>query len=225
MRRRDAPREAGARETCPLVVGVPSRDAADFPALGSLGSTFREAAMRIGFLTRRASPPRSCLAALLLCVVLPSAFAADTSPLVKLALFDFELEDQSAGASLTEVSQADTDLLKQVTNDARKLLAESSRFSLVDTGSADDEAARGRGLHSCNGCDAGIAAKLGADQSFIGIVTRVSRTEYMIRIQITDARTGAVISNNQSGLRMGADYSWGRGVASLIKSNLLKSED
>jgi hypothetical protein len=179
--------------------------------------------MTIGFLTRRAGTPRSCVAALLLCAVLPSASpaAADTLTPVKLALFDFELEDQSAGASLAQESQADTDLLKQVTDDARKLIAESGRFSLVDTSGA----AKGRSLHSCNGCDAGIAAKLGADQSFIGIVTRVSRTEYMIRIQITDARTGAVISNDQSGLRMGADYSWGRGVASLIKSNLLKSED
>jgi len=70
--------------------------------------------MTIGFLTRRAGTPRSCVAALLLCVVLPSASAAaaDTSPPVKLALFEFELEDQSAGASLTEESQADTDLLK-----------------------------------------------------------------------------------------------------------------
>lgn len=183
--------------------------------------------MRVGFPTRRVGTPRSCVAALLLCVVLPSAFAAaaDTSSRVKLALFDFELEDQSAGAPLMQESQADTDLLKQVSNDARKMLAESGRFGLVDTSSADDEAVRERSLHTCNGCDAAIALKLGADQSLIGIVTRVSRTEYMVRIQITDARTGAVISNSRSGLRMGADYSWSRGIASLIKRDLLKSED
>jgi hypothetical protein len=39
-------------------------------------------------------------------------------------------------------------------------------------------------------------------------VTRISRTEYVVRFQIRDARTGA-------------DYSWNRGVAALINSGLL----
>jgi len=47
--------------------------------------------------------------------------------------------------------------------------------------------------------------------------------EYTVRFQIRDARTGAVVSNEESGLRMGADYSWSRGAAELVKDRLLAS--
>jgi len=65
--------------------------------------------------------------------------------------------------------------------------------------------------------------KLGAEQSLVGVVKRISRMEYTVRFQIRDARTGAILANEESGLRMGADYSWSRGAAELIKSRLLAS--
>jgi hypothetical protein len=43
------------------------------------------------------------------------------------------------------------------------------------------------------------------------------RTEYAVRFEIRDARTGTIISAGNSGLRMGADYSWSRGAVRLIK--------
>jgi hypothetical protein len=161
---------------------------------------------------------------LLSCAALLPAVAAsgDTPSSVKLAIFDFELEDFSAGPG---ESPADTLLLKQISSDARRTIAGSGRYSLIDTVGADADAVKGRWLHRCNGCDAGIALKLGAEQSLVGFVTRISRMEYMVRIQISDARTGEVISDLQTGLRMGADYSWDRGVASLINGRLLAAKN
>jgi Protein of unknown function (DUF2380) len=75
---------------------------------------------------------------------------------------------------------------------------------------------KSRSLRQCIGCEAAVALKLGADQSFIGVVTRIGRTEYVMRFQIRDARTGAPIIARQSDLRIGADYSWNRGAAALI---------
>jgi Protein of unknown function (DUF2380) len=168
------------------------------------------------------------LATLLLCATLLSAFhaSADTSPPVKLALFDFELEDFSAGASLAVGgSPADLAQLRLVTDEVRRLIVQSGRYNLLDVSGVDAEAAKMHWLWKCNGCDAGIALQLGADQSFVGIVTRISRTEYNVTFKIRDARTGAVISNEQSGLRIGADYSWSRGAAVLIKDRLLEKRD
>jgi hypothetical protein len=105
------------------------------------------------------------------------------------------------------------------------LIAQSGRYSLVDVSSADAEPVKAHALRNCDGCDAGIASKLGAEQSFVGIVTRISRTEYTVRFQIRDARTGAVIFNQATDLRMGADYFWDRGAAWLIKNRLLASQD
>jgi len=182
--------------------------------------------MKTPFLTRLGRAHFSVGAALACAAVLSQlASGADAPSPVKLALFDFELEDASAGASLAGESPADIALLQQITGDARRLVAASGRYSLVDIAAADAEAVKGRWLRKCGGCDAGIAASLGAEQSFIGVVTRISRMEYTLQLQISDARTGTVVFNGESGLRMGADYSWGRGVASLLKSRLLDRQD
>ena len=82
---------------------------------------------------------------------------------------------------------------------------------------------KGRSLRQCNGCEAAVALKLGADQSFVGVVTRISRVEYAERFQIRDAHTGALVLARQTDLQLGADYSWNRGAAALISRGLLGS--
>jgi hypothetical protein len=144
---------------------------------------------------------------------------ADPSP-IKIAVFDFELDDFSAAAGIVGNAAADLAQLTQASNEARRLISQSGRYTLVDVSDADDEALKDRALHQCNGCEAAVAWKLGADQSFLGVVSRISRTEYTVRFQVRDARTGTPVLASQSNLRIGADYSWYRGAASLIKDNL-----
>ncbi|HEY0938641.1 MAG TPA: DUF2380 domain-containing protein [Steroidobacter sp.] len=54
------------------------------------------------------------------------------------------------------------------------------------------------------------------------MVSRISRTEYVVRFKVRDTRTGAVIAAGESGLQMGADYSWSRGAAKLVKARLVE---
>src|SRR5215472_16287615 len=140
--------------------------------------------------------------------------------LIKIAVFDFELDDLSAGGGIVGDKTEDAAQLNQATEKARLLMAQSGRYSLVDI-SAIDEAVKSHRLRQCDGCEAAIARNLGAQQSFLGVVTRISRTEYVVRFQIRDAHTGELVLAPQSGLRMGADYSWDRGTASLIRGGVL----
>jgi hypothetical protein len=142
--------------------------------------------------------------------------AADPPAAVKIAVFPFELEDFSAASKGGE-----NPYLAQATEEAKKQLAASGRYSLVDTAAADMSAAKGQALRECGGCEAAIARKLGADQALIGVVSKISNTEYLIKLQISDARSGEVISKLTSELRMGADYSWSRGVRSVMKNDVL----
>jgi hypothetical protein len=170
-----------------------------------------------------ACPLRPSGALCLFAAALSPVLAESASPAhpVKLAIFDCELEDFSAGASVTKGSPADKAPLEHVTGEIRRLMAASGRYSLIDTRSTDAGTMKAHELRTCGGCEAGIALKLGAEQSLIAVVTRVSRTDYTIALQIRDAKTGTIIANKQSGLRMGADYSWSRGAAALIKEHLL----
>jgi hypothetical protein len=161
--------------------------------------------------------PSAILAAALFSQAIPAAWA-DASPApAKLALFEFELEDFSAGAQYAGDGQTDAAQLQRATAEARKLLGESGRYTLISTQDAAAAPAKARALHNCDGCEAAIASQLGADQSFAGVITRIGRTEYTVRFAIRDARTGAVVAEQRTDLRMGANYSWNRGAAALIK--------
>jgi hypothetical protein len=142
---------------------------------------------------------------------------------IALAVFDFELEDTTA-ASAGASAASDASYLAEVTGSVRDALGQSGRYRLVDVGSASGEAVKARALRDCDGCEAAIAQKLGADQSLIGVVRRVSRTEYTLGFQVRDARTGAVLARGDSGLRLGADYSWKRGAVRLVSERLVESK-
>lgn len=157
---------------------------------------------------------------IVLCAASP--IRAESTP-IKIAMFDFELDDFSGGAGIAGDPAADLKHLDEVTSVARGLIAASGRYRLVDVAHAEGDGVKDRTLHQCHGCEAAIAQKLGADQSFLGVVTRITRTDYVVSFQIRDAHTGAIVLAKTSDLRIGADYSWSRGAAALIRDHLLNS--
>jgi hypothetical protein len=152
----------------------------------------------------------------------PVNSAAATPAPIRLAVFDFEQEDTSAAASSTTASD-DAAQLADVTSQVRQTLTNSGRYQMIDISGVDADAVKTHALRDCGGCDAAIALKAGAEQSLVGVVRRISRTEYTIRFRIRDARTSAIVSEADSGLRMGANYSWSRGAVRLISDRLLES--
>ena len=176
---------------------------------------------------RSAAYGNAMIKAVVACLMCAGAFvtfaAGAASTPIKLAIFEFELEDFSAGASAAGVTSPDAAHLENVTQKVREILAQSDRYELIDVGGVRTPAGNSQTLRDCDGCDAGIAAKLGAQQSLVGVVSRISRTEYVVRFQVRDTRTGAIVAAGDSGLQMGADYSWSRGAARLVKARLLEA--
>ena len=160
-----------------------------------------------------------CVGLILTAAAIHPAHAAEPAP-VRMAVFDFELDDRSAAGCLIAKDAIDDENLRKATEQARERLAASGRYAVVDAAAVAGQPAGG--VQSCNGCEAALAEKLGADQSMSGVFARVSRTEYTLQVVIRDARTGAVLSNSFSGLRMGANYAWPRAVTSLIDNKILQ---
>jgi hypothetical protein len=168
-------------------------------------------------------PVRRILTASLAAALMVSAGSpsrAQPAP-IKVAVFEFELDDRSAGGGVIALDAVDTENLKLSAEEVRRLLAASGRYSIVDAGSAAGDVAAAGGIQRCNGCEAALAGKMGADQSMAGIITRVNRVEFTLQISVRDSRTGAVVSNLFTGLRMGANYAWPRGARSLINDRIL----
>jgi hypothetical protein len=162
---------------------------------------------------------------ILLAALVPALPAlAMTAPSVKIAVFEFELDDVSAaGAASMGDSAADSTRMQAVTDEARRVLRQSGRFSIIDTNAVDAQPVKDKTLRNCDGCDAAIALKLGAERSLIGVVTRVAKTEYYVSLRITDTGTGKVL-NEQSAFFTGADDAWASGVRMLLKHGVLADE-
>src|SRR5882672_11004478 len=127
------------------------------------------------------------LTAAVLCSWACQTTAADAR--IKIAVFPFELEDFSAATS-----SGNNVHLVQATDEAKLQLTKSGRYDVIETAGADLGAAKDQGLRNCGGCEAAIARKLGADQALIGVVSKISNTEYLIKLSVSDARTGEVVS-------------------------------
>jgi hypothetical protein len=155
-------------------------------------------------------------------LLLSPAWSADAgkSPAVKIAVFEFELEDVSPAAAYTHQSTSSASSIEQVSSAARAELAKSGRYILVDTTKADDKSVIDRTLRDCDGCEADIARKLGAEQSMIGVVKRATQTDYYLFVQIRDARTGKVLDQESANFA-GDETGWPTGARMLLKHQVL----
>jgi uncharacterized protein DUF2380 len=153
-----------------------------------------------------------------------NAFAAEaqTSTPIKLAVFDFELEDVTPAASYLGKTTSSAANLEKVSSEARRVLEQSGRYSLIDVSKSDAKPVTEKLLRNCDGCEAAIGLQLGAEESLIGVVTRVTQTDYYVQIQIRDCKTGKVL-NQQEANFAGGDDGWASGVRMLIKHQILVS--
>jgi hypothetical protein len=160
--------------------------------------------------------------------VLPRGAPVDPPPprpaVVKLAVFDFELEDATPSAALLGQSAGNDAAMEKINNDARLMLAKSGRYLLVDVSHVNEQPVREKSLRNCEGCEAAIALGAGAEQALIGVIRRVTQTDYYVQVQITDARTGKIL-NQQSANFAGGPDGWSSGVRMMLKHQVLVSED
>ena len=171
-------------------------------------------------------PLSGIFGALLLGFAFAPAPAAEPqkSPPVKLAVFDFELQDVTPAASYMKMTTSSAANLEKVSSEARRVLADSGRYTLIDTSKSAAKSVTEKSLRNCDGCEAGIALQLGAEESLVGVVTRVTQTDYYVQIQIRDCNTGRVL-NQQEANFAGGDDGWASGVRMLIKHQILASAD
>ena len=150
------------------------------------------------------------------------ALAADdaTAPPIKIAVFEFELEDASPAAALLNKSTTAAASLDRVSSEARRELTRSKRYSVVDASKVDASPAAVKSLRNCDGCEAAIALQLGAQQSLFGLVRRATQTDYYLVIQIRDTHTGKLIDQQEANFA-GSEEGWPSGVRMLIRHQIL----
>src|SRR5450631_1111360 len=85
---------------------------------------------------------------------------AEKSQPVKIAVFAFELEDVSPAASFLGKTTSSIVAMEKVSSEARRVLAQSGGYSLIDVSKVDSKPVTEKSLRNCDGCEAGIALQL-----------------------------------------------------------------
>src|SRR5213082_599655 len=180
--------------------------------------------MHLGTKSTRTLSAIGSIGVLLLSGANVAAFAADAEklPPIKIAVFDFELEDVSPASLLLGETTSNAADMERVSSEARRVLAQSGRYSLIDVSKVDAKPVTERSLRDCDGYETAIALQLGAEQSLVGVVRRVTQTDYYVLVRIRDARTGKMLDEEEANFAGGAD-GWASGVRMLIKHQVLAS--
>lgn len=164
--------------------------------------------------------------ALIVCFAMSVALACDrlsaapnNSDNISIAVFEFELEDLSPSGALG-MSTTSAASLRKATAAVRKKLQDSGLYSIVSVEDAETKQNKDLALRNCEGCEAEIAHKLGAQQSMFGVVRRATQTDYYIVISIRDARTGKLL-DAQAANFAGGEQGWSHGARMVLKHQIL----
>ena len=160
----------------------------------------------------------------LIAIAIGAPARAQSSARLKLAVFDIELDDFTAGGPIAGESPEETARLQRMTALAGDLLAQSGLFEIVDGNASADQRVKDHWLRKCNGCDADIARALGADLSFVCFFRKISVMEQNLEMRIRDARTGGLVHASQTDLRGETDQSWSRALRFLMRYQLIEPE-
>ena len=161
---------------------------------------------------------RAAALAFLLAVFLAAPAGAEKP---RIAMFGFELIDTSIEGELSGPRADEQERLVMISDQLRRALKESGRYTLVDIAPMRDRIEQAGMLHGCNGCEADIARTLGADMSMAGTVQKVSNLILNVNIYMRDAATGELLGTHSVDIRGNTDASWTRGVSYIVRNRLL----
>jgi hypothetical protein len=138
----------------------------------------------------------------------------------KLAIFNFELLDTSLEGEMRGPQADERNRLILISDQVRRQVAESGKFSLVDVAPVKT-AADGSNLQACGGCDVQFAEKIGADLVITGVMNKVSTLILNLTIFVRDVHTGQLITAMNADFRGNTDESWTRATSYLVRNRLL----
>ena len=163
---------------------------------------------------------RSFCSALVLIIAAAATACAQPAVLPKVAVFDFELLDTSLQGETDGARSDERERLLRASEQIRKGLAESGRYSIIDIAPVS-AAAREKNLQACGGCDVQLAQQLGADLAVTGVVQKVSNLILNMNVYLRNVRTGHMVAGMSADLRGNTDESWTRTASWLLRNRLL----
>jgi len=162
--------------------------------------------------------------------ILALALALMMTPAAALArpkaiVFPFDLIDESQqqyeiGVMPKGISDEEKRRLALITGELAKLLKEGGRYEVVDSTTIAKEIDDKAPIYKCNGCEDGLAKKVGAEVAFIGTVRKASDVLFTVSVYIRDVGQEKVTRQASSEIYGNTDAMWLRAVHYIVQKRL-----
>ncbi|MEQ1696367.1 MAG: DUF3280 domain-containing protein [Hyphomicrobiaceae bacterium] len=159
--------------------------------------------------------------ALVFSATLTQAGTASAGAPKKIAVFNFDLIDDSQEGEMNGVRADETQRLVLISVELRRLLKADGRYEAVDLSAISADIERLKPMYKCNHCEDELARKVGADYVMIGTVQKVSNLILNLNLFVRDVKTEKIIQGMSSDIRSNSDDSWMHGVRYVVKNQLL----
>jgi hypothetical protein len=140
----------------------------------------------------------------------------------KVAIFPFELIDDSLEGQYIGVNAAETQRLALATEELRRLVAHGSDYQVLDISGLASDIAREAPLYKCNGCEVELARRAGAQVAITLAVRKFSSMLLSLHVYVTDVATGKLTKMYRVDLRGNSDEVWLKGVRRLVAESLAR---
>jgi hypothetical protein len=134
------------------------------------------------------------------------------------AFFGVHFVDMSEGGDLADEAAR----VAMVSARLQEALAASGRYSFVDVSPVARKAALFENIANCGGCDARLAADLGAAVAVTAEVQKTSNLILHMSVYVREAGGGALVAGGSADIRGNTDETWMRGVNYILKNRLLR---
>jgi len=155
--------------------------------------------------------------ALLAALALGAANGARADEAKTAAVFDAVFVNSSP----QETSPEETARVQRMTKELKLALEKSGQYRVVDLAPIETQIDAVKDIHDCNGCEAELAKKAGAQIAIVAWAQKISNLILNLNIRIEDAATGETLKGGSVDIRGNSDQSWDRGLKYLLEEHVL----
>ena len=156
---------------------------------------------------------RLILALLLIAIAAP-AYAAP-----KVAIFPFDIRDvEIEGDLLAQPKDYDLRRMKLVADELKTLMEKDHTYEVVDLTPIAADVEKASPFSKCNGCEADLGKKVGAELAVTGYVDKLSDSLISLQLFARDTATGEVKKSMAAEIRGNTDELWLHGIRWLWKN-------
>jgi hypothetical protein len=154
---------------------------------------------------------------ILACLTL--AFATPALAVPKVAIFPFDIRDvEIEGDLLAQPKDYDVRRMKLVADELKTLMEKDGTYEVVDLAPLAAEVEEKFPFSKCDGCEAELGKKAGADLAVTGYVDKLSDALISLQLFARDTATGEVKKTMSAEIRGNTDELWLHGIRWLWKN-------